>query len=110
MKLHRLIEVLDAEVINLAHDIEITSGYTGDFLSNVIGRAESGCAWLTVMNNINVAAVAHLAEVGVIVLCENTPADPALTERVIGQGINLVRTKHGSFYAGYLIYNAIKNN
>jgi hypothetical protein len=109
MNIQELIKILNAEVINLADDMEITSGYTGDFLSNVIGKAQSGCAWFTVMSNVNVAAVAHLAEVGVIVLCEDFPADVALTEKAAGQGINLIRTKHGAFYAGYLLCDAIES-
>ena len=44
--------------------------YVGDFLSRVMGKAPPSCVWLTVMNNINVAGVAALAEVGAVVLCE----------------------------------------
>lgn len=30
---------------------EITGGYAGDLLSWVMGRAESGDAWITIMSN-----------------------------------------------------------
>ena len=37
---------------------EIEGGYCGDLLSWVMGRADSGSAWVTIMSNINIVAVA----------------------------------------------------
>jgi hypothetical protein len=47
---------------------EITSVYCGDLLSHVMGSAPAGSAWVTVMNNINVIAVASLVDVACIVV------------------------------------------
>lgn len=69
---------------------EIENGYCGDFLSNVIGRAPDNCAWLTVMNNVNVAAVATLVECACVVLCEGVQPDETLLERARKQKINLL--------------------
>jgi hypothetical protein len=41
---------------------EITGGYTGDLLSWVMGRASCGNAWITIMSNINIIAVASLLD------------------------------------------------
>ena len=41
---------------------EVTGCYIGDLLSWVMGRAQAGDAWLTVMGNISALAVASLAE------------------------------------------------
>ena len=49
-------------VFTKGEDRAIETGYCGDFLSNIISRATDACAWLTVMNNVNVAAVATLIE------------------------------------------------
>ena len=49
---------------------EITGGYTGDLLSWVMGRARAGQAWITIMSNINIVAVAALADVSCIILAE----------------------------------------
>lgn len=62
-------------------DRAITSGYCGDFLSNIISRAPESCCWLTVMNNVNVAAVATLIDCACIVLCEGTEPDEAFYAR-----------------------------
>ena len=47
---------------------EVLTCYSGDLLSWVMGRAESGDCWFTVMGNINAIAVAFLADCACIVL------------------------------------------
>ena len=47
---------------------EISGAYCGDLLSWVMGHAQSGDAWITIMSNINTVAVASLADVSCIVL------------------------------------------
>ena len=48
----------------------ISGVYIGDLLSWVMGRANSGDAWLTIMSNMNIIAVASLADVACIILAE----------------------------------------
>lgn len=66
---------------------EIASGYCGDFLSNIISRAPENCCWLTVMNNVNVAAVATLIDCACIVLCEGVMPDEAFAARAKQLGL-----------------------
>lgn len=99
MKISKLINILSAIPVNLTENTEVSGGYAGDFLSFVMGKAPSLSAWFTVMNNVNVAAVAMLAEVAVVVLCENAKADDALKARVIKEKINLIETKLDIFSA-----------
>lgn len=68
----------------------IQSCYAGDFLSHVMGSALPGSLWFTVMNNVNVAAVAHLCECAAVVICEGILPDKQLTEKCRQQGINLL--------------------
>ena len=51
-------------------EAEISGGYVGDLLSWVMGRAECGQLWVTIMTNINILAVASLAGVSAIVIAE----------------------------------------
>ncbi len=81
MKVKELAEQADYVVFAEGEDREIESGYCGDFLSNIISRAPDSCAWLTVMNNVNVAAVATLIDCACIILCEGTEPDEALLAR-----------------------------
>jgi hypothetical protein len=73
--------------------------YAGDFLSRVMSRAPSGCVWLTVMSNVNVAGVAALAEVSAVVLCEGVKPDAQLTEKCRQEGISLLTTSLGMYEA-----------
>lgn len=75
-----------------AGDRPMESVYCGDLLSLVMGRAPAGCAWVTVMGNLNAIAVAVLADVAYILLAEGTTlADDAL-ERAQREGVTVVAT------------------
>ncbi|MDR2201192.1 MAG: hypothetical protein LBP26_00275 [Clostridiales bacterium] len=71
---------------------ETAGAYAGDFLSRVMGKAPPGCAWLTVMANVNVAGVAALADIGAVVLCEDVTPDAPLVQKCAENGIALIRT------------------
>lgn len=93
MTVGQLAELLSANIVNKADlDRQVVGGYVGDLLSFVMGRAPEGCAWFTVMTNVNVAAVAVLADVAVVVLCEGCQADETLKQRVQQQNVNLIAT------------------
>ena len=66
--------------------------YAGDFLSRVMGKAPEKSCWLTVMNNVNVAGVATLADVSVVVLCEGVTPDERLVEKCAQENVSLVLT------------------
>ena len=78
-------------------DRQVTGGYAGDLLSWVMGRAQSGEAWITIMSNQNVAAVAALSDVACVILTENVQPDPDLLKKAQMQGINLLGTDKSSF-------------
>ena len=100
MTVKDLVRVLDAKVYNLDDEMrEVTSGYAGDFLSAVMGKAPTDSAWFTIMNNVNVCAVATLAEVAVVVLCEGVEPDEPLLNKVKMQGVNLIAVKEDIFGA-----------
>lgn len=80
-------------------DREVSGGYIGDLLSWVMGRAQSGDAWITIMSNQNVAAVAALSDVACVILTEGVQPDPDLLKKARTQGINLLGTQSGSFRA-----------
>lgn len=93
MTVNDFISRLDLEVLNLDDgEREITGGYTGDLLSWVMSRAQSGDAWVTIMTNINVIAVASLTDVACVIVAENAEIAPEIIERAKAQGINLLRT------------------
>ncbi len=69
---------------------EVNGAYIGDLLSWVMGRAEADNAWITIMSNINVIAVASLADVACVVLAEGVIPEPELLQTAEQKGINLL--------------------
>ena len=92
MNIDKLAEILKAKIVNLGEETELKDGYCGDFLSHVMGKAPENAVWFTIMNNVNVAAVAHLTGVGAVVLCDRVKAEPVLIAKCEKEGINLLET------------------
>ena len=78
-------------------DREITGVYIGDLLSWVMGRAQSGDCWMTVMGNINAIAVAVLADCACIVLTENAALDDDARARAEMQEVTILATEENTY-------------
>ncbi len=78
-------------------DFDAKEFYVGDFLSRVMGKAPSNSIWITVMSNVNVAGVAVLAEIKIVVLCEGVVPAPQLVDRCREENIALVTTDKGAY-------------
>ena len=76
---------------------EITGGYCGDLLSWVMSRAQSGDAWVTIMTNINVVAVASLTDCACVILAEDSLPDAQVIERAELQEVNLFVSEQASY-------------
>ena len=62
-------------------DREISGVYIGDLLSWVMGRADTDEAWITIMSNRNIVAVATLADTACILLAEGVVPDEGVAQR-----------------------------
>ena len=98
MTVQQLIDRLSLTIFHLDDpERPVTGGYCGDLLSWVMGRAPADGAWLTIMSNVNVAAVAALADTACVVLAEGVVPDPPLLDRAKAQGITLLGTELSVF-------------
>ena len=98
MTVAELAERLNLEPVCEAEpDREVEGGYSGDLLSWVMGRAQSGDAWITIMSNSNIVAVATLTDVALIILAEDVRPDPGVAELAERKGINLYRSPEAAF-------------
>ncbi len=94
----KIIDTLSLEVLHLHDpDVEISGGYCGDLLSWVMGKAGEKNLWVTIMNNINIIAVASLLEFSCIVLADDTEVSAELIKTAASRNINLLRSKKNSF-------------
>lgn len=104
----QLTEKLGLEIIHLEEPgREITGGYAGDLLSWVMGRAQAGDAWVTIMSNMNVAAVAQLADVACVVFAEGVMPDAGALDKAKMHGINMLGSRKGVFELCALISDAM---
>ncbi len=71
-------------------DREIKGVYIGDLLSWVMGRAEEDNAWITIMSNLNVVAVASLADTSCVILSEGVTPDEELLKTAEEKGVNIL--------------------
>lgn len=75
----------------------VTGGYCGDLLSWVMGRAEPEQVWVTIMGNVNTAAVALLADVSCVILAEGVKPDDALLKRAEMEELPLFGSELSSY-------------
>ena len=78
-------------------DKEIEGGYIGDLLSWVMGRAEADNAWITIMSNVNVLAVASLADVSCVILAEGVTLDAEVLATAAEKSVNIISSELSAF-------------
>lgn len=76
---------------------EITGVYIGDLLSWVMGRAGADEAWITIMSNRNIVAVATLADTACILLAEGVVPDDGVAQLAAEKGINLLTSPYSAY-------------
>lgn len=94
MKVSELINKLNLDLLTQKdfEDKEVSGCYIGDLLSHVMGKATEGDCWITIMNNINIVAVASLTEAACIILSEGISADEKIIEKADGEGIVILKS------------------
>ena len=105
MTVKEIAEKLDMKLVTGDDSREVTGVYTGDFLSWVMSHAEPGDMWVTVMNNINILAVATLTDVACIVISEGSEIDETVIKRAETQDITILTCDKGS---AEIVYEAVK--
>lgn len=78
---------------------EISDVYIGDLLSWVMGRAKSDDAWITIMSNVNILAVATLADTSCIILAEGVTVDQTIKATAEAKGVNILSTQLSAYEA-----------
>lgn len=100
MTVSLLCEKCGFEIVALPDgDREVCGGYVGDLLSWVMGRAKENCAWITIMSNINIVAVASLVDVSCIILSEGVSLEESVIKTALDKGVNILSTTLPSYEA-----------
>ena len=110
MTVQELIDKTVFQAINIGDDTDrsITKPFCCDLLSIAMGRAPAGCAWVTVMGNLNTLAVAALADAACVILAEGAMLDEAAVKKAALQGITVLRTEEPVFETALAVKELLK--
>lgn len=78
-------------------DKEIKSGFVGDLLSVVMGKAVEGCVWITIQGHLNIVAVASLVGVACIIVTEGFEVEVDTINKAKEEGIAILTTSLSSY-------------
>lgn len=78
-------------------DKDISGVYVCDLLSWVMSKANKGDAWITVLTNLNVVAVATLTEVACVIIPEGIVVDEAILRRADAEGIVILGSQMNAY-------------
>lgn len=109
MTLAEMKNVLELTLLTEQSDLsrEVRGAYCGDLLSWVMGRAPADGAWLTIMSNRNVAAVAAIADLSCVILCEGVEPDSDLLHRAQREQLPLFCTEKDTFSVAGRMYELL---
>ena len=79
-----------------------------DLLSIAMGRAPEGCAWVTVMGNMNTLAVASLADAACVIMAEGAALDEAARKKAADQEITVLETEEPIFEAALAVWKKLQ--
>lgn len=88
-------------------DREIKGCYIGDLLSWVMGRAKEDNVWITIMSNINIVAVATLADVSCVVLAEGVTLEEDVKKTAQAKGVNVLSSPLPSYETAKAVWENI---
>lgn len=86
---------------------EIEGVYIGDLLSWVMGKAQEGDAWITIMSNINIVAVASLTDTACIILAEGVKPDDEIIATATQKGVNILYSSQSTYEIACVLHGAL---
>lgn len=97
MTVKELSEALELRILCGDTDRIFDGVYTGDLLSWVMSRLSEDKVWITIMSNVNVVAVASLADAACVILAEGVEPDPEALEAAKNKGVTLLSSPLDSY-------------
>ena len=108
MNVKEVSEALGATAITLPEpDREVSGAYIGDLLSWVMSNAAADNAWITIMNNVNVMAVATLTDVACVILAEGVTLDEELQAVALQKGVNVLSSPLPAYETAVTLHGII---
>ena len=108
MKPSRILEIPRTEcILEAPGEVEITSAFTSDLLSDVMGNAADDSVLITIQAHQNTIAVASLVGICAILACSSRPIPSDMLEAARKQNIAIFRTPLNQFEASVAIHSLL---
>ena len=106
MEIRDIKEKLDLELVvgEKGLDRDVTGGYCGDLLSDVMANSSSGEIWLTIQSHQNIVAVAVLKDLAAIILVNGHQPDDETKTKAEDEGIPILVSKADSYQLAGELY------
>lgn len=111
MKVHELSQKLGYKILtqdSSALERQVTGVYTCDLLSHAMAKLNQGDVWITVHTNLNVIAVASLADCACVIIPEDIKVDEQTLIRAKEKGVAILSSTISAAKLCYEITNIIK--
>jgi hypothetical protein len=89
-------------------DSEVAGGYTSDLLSDVMAHAKAGDVLITIQSHKNTVAVAVLANLPAILVCNSRPVPDDMLEASRDEGVAILRSEESQFVVSGRLYAALQ--
>ena len=107
MKIDELRQQLGFTVISGCENCDIRQAYTSDLLSDVMGNAPDDSVLITIQAHKNTVAVAGLAGIKAVILCNGRKAPEDMIPAAQKEGIALLGTSMNQFEASIAVGRAL---
>lgn len=92
--------IIDGKIVTQStniNNIKVDNVYICDLLSWVMSHAQKGDAWITVLTNVNVPAVAMMTEVACVIIPEGIEIEELTLKKANENGIIIISSPYSSF-------------
>jgi len=86
---------------------DVSGGYVGDLLSDVMANCKEGNLWITRQTHQNIVAVASLKDLAGIILVQGKEPERNTLDKASSEGIPIFVTKLSAFEVAGKLYNLI---
>lgn len=109
MKLSDVIKLLNLKeetFVKAKGELEVSTAYVSDFLSDVIANAKKGTLWITIQSHPNIVTVGAMKEVAGIIIVNGRHPDGETVKKANEEGIPIFTTEKNAFTVAGLLYQA----
>jgi predicted transcriptional regulator len=100
MVIEELIKEIDGKILtgsNNINDLNVENVYICDLLSWVMSHAQKGDAWITVLTNVNVPAVAMMTDVECVIIPEGITVEELTLKKANENSITIISSQYSAF-------------